>query len=266
MRIIVLGSGSIVPTQQRFGTAIYVEVGGSRILLDCGPGTLEKMRRSSLSPFDLDAVCLTHFHIDHVSDLTPLIKLRAFTEKGLPNPQPKNLKIFGPKGLKRFLETTIDNNEFFSYVKILMRYESYCSIEEVEPWKTCDLNGLGLTMAPVSHEYGAAYRIDTPEGSLVFSGDTSFDTNIARLAERVDILIHECSFPSESLVGRHVSEQELGRILELARPKVLIVSHLYPAWEAQSARLVEELEKRYRCRLIIPHDCLELTFMRGRTG
>ncbi|MEM4238396.1 MAG: MBL fold metallo-hydrolase [Nitrososphaerota archaeon] len=260
MRIIILGSGSIVPTQQRFGTSIYIEEGENNVLLDCGPGTLEKMRRLSLSPFTVQTLCLTHFHIDHVTDLLPLLKLRAYTEEGLPNPRPQHLRIFGPKGLRKFLSTVIDDNEYFSYVKTLMRYESYCVIEEADPWRNSSIGGLSLTMAPVTHDFGAAYRIDTPHASVVFSGDTSINTDIIKLAEGADILIHECSFPSEKLVGKHVSERELGRILEAVKPRVLIVSHLYPIWEKQLHRLVEELEKGYRCRIIVPSDCLELIF------
>ncbi len=258
MRLIVLGAGSIVPTPYRFGSGHYVEAGESKLLLDCGPGVLEKMRNLSLSPFKLTAILLTHFHIDHVSDIFPLLKLRAFTPEGLPNKSPEKLKILGPKGLKRFLETLIDNNEFFSYLKTLMRYESYISLEEVEPWRVFEFEGVRLTSAPVTHDGGVAYRLESHGASLVYSGDTRFSENLVKLAEGVDVLVHECSFPHERLVGQHVSEVELAQIVAHVKPKTVVVTHLYPIWEGEEHRIVKTLEQSYRCRVIIARDCIEV--------
>ncbi|MEM4288891.1 MAG: MBL fold metallo-hydrolase [Nitrososphaerota archaeon] len=259
MRIMVLGAGSIVPTASRFSSGFYVEAGERRMLVDCGPGVLEKMRRLAISPFKIDTLLLTHFHIDHVSDLFPLLKMRAFTPEGLPSRVPERLRILGSQGLKRFLATLIDNNEFFSYVKTLMRYETYCSVEEVEPWRVYDLGGARLVSAPVAHDGGVAYRLDYEGVSIAFSGDTAFSENIIRLAEGVDLLVHECSFPSERLVGKHVSEVELAKIVSLVRPKIVLVSHLYPVWEPEEFRIVEAIEKSHQCRVIVARDCLELT-------
>ncbi|MCS7146284.1 MAG: MBL fold metallo-hydrolase [Nitrososphaerota archaeon] len=259
MRITILGSGSIVPSAFRFGSGVHVRAGEVEMLLDCGPGVLEKMRRLSLSPFNLSAVCITHFHVDHVTDLLPLLKLRAFTPEGLPNLEPKPIRILGPKGTKRLLKTLIDENEFFTYLATLMKYESYSQSEDVEPWKTYDIGGASLTSAPVTHGGGIAYRLEYQGASIAFSGDTAFDENMAKLAKGVDVLIHECSFPSEKLAGQHVSEIELARIVELARPKTVVVTHLYPVWESQEHRIVEALEGRHRCRVIIANDCLELS-------
>ncbi len=254
-----MGSGSIVPTPYRFGSGHYVEAGEGRFLLDCGPGVLEKMKNLSLSPFKLTALLLTHFHIDHVADIFPLLKLRAFTPEGLPNKTPEKLRIFGPKGLKRFLETLIDNNEFFSYVKTLMRYESYSSLEEVEPWRVFEVEGVRLTSAPVTHDGGVAYRLESKGVSLVFSGDTSFSENLVKLAAGVDVLVHECSFPHERLVGQHVSEIELARIVAKVRPKIVVVTHLYPIWEGEEHRIAKTLEQSYRCKVVISRDGIELT-------
>ncbi|GBC71518.1 Ribonuclease Z [Candidatus Calditenuaceae archaeon HR02] len=259
MRLIVLGAGSIVPTPYRFGSGHYVEAGEIKLLLDCGPGVLEKMRSLSLSPFKLTAVLLTHFHIDHVSDIFPLLKLRAFTPEGLPNRSPDELRIFGPRGLKRFLGTLIDNNEFFSYVKTLMRYESYTSLEEVEPWGVYEFGGVRLTSAPAKHDGGVAYRIDFGGVSLVYSGDTAYSEDLVKLAKGVDVLVHECSFPHERIVGQHVSEVELARIVAQVRPETVVVTHLYPIWEGEEHKLVSTLEQSYRCRVVVARNGTELT-------
>jgi len=257
VRIIVLGSGSIVPSTSRFSSGVYVDVGRTELLFDIGPGTIEKMRHISITPFNISILCLSHFHVDHVSDLPALLKLRAFTTDGLPHPSPPKLTLIAPKGVKKFLERMIDQNEFFSYIKELMRYERYTDVLEVGEWETLELNDIRITAAPVSHVGGVAYRLDHAGRSLVYSGDTSYDENIVSLAKGVDVLIHECSFPREHLVGQHVSEAELARIVRETKPRVVIVTHLYPIWEGREDQIVRAVESVCTCKLIVARDLLD---------
>ncbi|MEM3140593.1 MAG: MBL fold metallo-hydrolase, partial [Nitrososphaerota archaeon] len=90
--------------------------------------------------------------------------------------------------------------------------------------------------------------------SIAYSGDTVYDENIVKLAEDVDVLIHECSFPSEMILGKHSSEKDLLRVVRKAKPKILIVTHLYPAWESREKELEELFSKEPIRRVIIPKD------------
>jgi ribonuclease BN (tRNA processing enzyme) len=96
--------------------------------------------------------------------------------------------------------------------------------------------------APVFPALG--YRIDTPTGSVVFSGDTGPCDNVVRLAEGADVLVHEAidieylsrrvaKMPNRDaiiahLVSSHTSPEDAGRIAQRAGVKTLVLSHLVP--------------------------------------
>lgn len=92
-----------------------------------------------------------------------------------------------------------------------------------------------------------AYRFDTPDGSIVFSGDTAVDNNLIRLAQGADILVHEAIDPewvddivgakpwddrqkalAHQLLHAHATPTEVGEVATKAGVKKLVLSHLVP--------------------------------------
>ena len=69
MKLIVLGSGTCVPSLKRSAPAYYLEAEGKQILIDCGGGTLLQLEKIGKSYKDIDAVFITHTHPDHIADL-----------------------------------------------------------------------------------------------------------------------------------------------------------------------------------------------------
>jgi len=258
IRVIILGSGSIIPTRNRFASSIYVDTGSHKILLDCGPGTIEKMRHADINPWLIDGVLLTHFHIDHSSDLLPFLKLRAYDEDGKIAANTTTIRIYGPRGLTNFLEQTIDHNKYYNYLSNVIKYHSYTKICEMVENDVKDHDGLKIVSRPVKHSSGIMYRLEVKNKVLVFSGDTAFDPNIVEAAKNADLLIHECSFPKNCLIGEHTSEDDLSQIVSLAKPRILVITHLYPAWSGREADLVNKVAEKFKCRIYIAHDLLEI--------
>lgn len=257
-RLIILGAGSIVPTPSRFASSIYLESRGDRLLIDCGPGTLERLRNIGLNPSLIDGVLLTHYHIDHVSDLLPLIKARAYTDEGRPARPPRQIKLIGPKGLRHLLRLLIEDNPYFSYLREAMRYHEYTEVTELGDGEEARIGAIKIRTAEVKHYGGLAYRVELDGKSIAFSGDTIPDDRLVELARHVDVLVHECSFPSDELLGLHTSEEGLASIVERCRPRVLVVTHLYPVWSGRETRIAEAVSSRHRCRVIVASDYLEV--------
>jgi ribonuclease BN (tRNA processing enzyme) len=69
MKLIVLGSGTGVPSLVRNAPGYFTEALGQELLLDCGSGTLLQMERVGKRYHTLDAVLMTHTHPDHIGDL-----------------------------------------------------------------------------------------------------------------------------------------------------------------------------------------------------
>src|SRR3954464_14853225 len=87
------GTAGSVPTARRGLPALLVRAGGDRILFDCGEGTQQQLLRSVGLP-ELDAIFLTHFHLDHWLGLIGMIKTFDLRARERP------LVVYGPPGLK----------------------------------------------------------------------------------------------------------------------------------------------------------------------
>lgn len=240
MRIVVVGSGSIVPSPERFGSGLLIETGSLRIGVDPGPGYLEKLRRLRVSPKSLLACFITHFHLDHVADLLPLLMLWAYDQDGKPSTSPGKLNLVGPAGLSQLVHTIAE--ETFPYLSRTMGCNRYTTTAELRNGGVWESKGLRAVAAEVEHFNGLAYRFEAEHRSVVFSGDTTPDERLVKLAKGCDVLIHECSFPEEVMLGKHTSEKQLAKLVETIRPRTIVATHLYPAWEGAEKRLETALE------------------------
>ncbi len=73
MRLIVLGSGTCVPSLSRNAPGYLLVTDDFQVLVDCGEGTMKQLLHAGFSFQDIDAVFLSHYHPDHVSGLLPLL-------------------------------------------------------------------------------------------------------------------------------------------------------------------------------------------------
>ena len=257
MKLIILGAGSIVPTEKRFASGILLNINGYNILLDIGPGCLEKLRRIGINPVDVDILLITHFHVDHVGDMLPMIMARAYDREGNPAKYPKVLTLIGPIGIRNLVSRLVEDISEFRYLSTIMRCYNYLDIKEM--WEDMiNLSFIRVKSTPVEHYNGIAYRIEAEGKNIVYSGDTIPDENLINLAKECDLLIHECSFPHERLMGKHTSEKQLIDIIRKSRPKKVVVTHLYPIWNGREEYLANLLQQETGIPVIIGEDMLTI--------
>ncbi|MEM1945250.1 MAG: MBL fold metallo-hydrolase [Nitrososphaerota archaeon] len=241
MRLKILGAGCIIPTPRRFASGLYLQVAGVRVLIDPGPGAMEKLRRTGVTPQRLDYILVTHFHLDHFADFLPIVMARAFGEDGLPAVDAKPLNAVGPRGFERLYRRLVVDVDEFSYLSKMMKCLDYVRVTEMSCGDTLQMGRATVKAAEVEHFNGVAYRIECEDVSIVFSGDTIPDERLVNLAIGCDILVHECSFPHGELVGKHTSEIQLAEITSKVRPRMVVATHLYPAWEGREDSIVQVL-------------------------
>jgi ribonuclease BN (tRNA processing enzyme) len=70
VRLTVIGSSPAWPNPGSAHSGYLLQADGCRVLLDCGPGVLGRLRENAEWP-DVDAIAITHFHLDHWGDLVP---------------------------------------------------------------------------------------------------------------------------------------------------------------------------------------------------
>jgi ribonuclease BN (tRNA processing enzyme) len=220
MELIILGSGTGVPSLQRGAPGFLVKTENQSILLDGGSGTLARMLQAGVTYKDLDAVLYTHIHPDHCADLVPLIFACKYQEE----PRQKDLLIIGGRGFRDYFEglrwvhgSWIEPHTFHIHM---------CEVAADE----VTVGDLLITALPLDHmRESVGYRVTSPEGrAVVYSGDTDYCANIVELARGADLLLLECSFPDGQKVPGHLTPALAGRIAHEAECKRLCLTHFYP--------------------------------------
>lgn len=102
VKITFLGTSAQIPTAKRNHSGILINYEDENILVDCGEGTQRQFRKAKLNPCKITRILLTHKHGDHVFGLPGLLSTLNFSGYN------KELVIYGPKGIKRFLENFLD--------------------------------------------------------------------------------------------------------------------------------------------------------------
>ena len=147
----------------------------------------------------------------------------------------------------------------------------------MEPFKIFEDDRVRVSATLVDHAPvwpAFAYRFDTDDGSIVFSGDTARNDNLIKLAKGADILVHEVIvtswvnglFPAprsvaeeglmQHLLNAHTRVEEVGAIAEAAGVKKLVLSHIVPGNATREQLL--PAGKGFSGELVIGRDLMQI--------
>ncbi len=246
MKLIVLGSGTCVPSLTRNAPGYYLEADGVQILVDCGSGTLLQLERAGRSYKDIDAVFVTHGHPDHFADLMPLIQALLAT----PNyKKQKDLSVIGPPEFLQYYQKAI--------ASVLGSPEDF-SIQLIEIGHMLDFGPFHILTAKTDHSTDSiAYRFEAEGSSIVFTGDADYDQEIIALAHNADLLIADCSFPNSMKARGHLTAGECGLVAKNAEAIKLVLSHIYPSGTPETGR-IDECREVFDGEVILAEDLMEI--------
>jgi ribonuclease BN (tRNA processing enzyme) len=271
-QVVMLGTGNPNADPDRSGPAVAVIVNGQSYLVDCGPGMVRRAAAASrqgvpgLEMPKLRTLFLTHLHSDHTLGLPDLI----FTPWVLGRTD--HLVIYGPRGTadmtknilaawKKDIEVRTEGLEHGNRTGYLV------DVHEIEPGVVYKDENVTVTAFAVKHgswDESLGYRFDTPNRSIVISGDTSPTDSIVKACNGCDLLLHEAyaSGPNSEMDSPqwqayfkafHTSTTELAAIATQAKPKLLVLYHQM-FHGVPEGEMLQEIRNHYAGAVVSAHD------------
>ncbi len=253
MKFTVLGSGTAVPHPQKSSSGYWLETANGSLLLDCSASAIYRMAQENLDWANLDAIWISHFHLDHVGGLCPFLfgtKNATETRK-----RKKPLRIFGGKGLEKLLEIFDKANDYKLFAQPFP-----LEIIEVEPLEKFEiLPETEVVALDTPHtEESLAIRITDAHGkTIVYTSDTGFTKEIGTFAGGAELLVMECSFFKNKPSEKHLELSEAIYLVRYAKPKRAVLTHFYAEWDAVNFQK-EVAELSPMCEVIEAKDGLRL--------
>lgn len=268
--VTILGSGGGPPVDlEQYGPSILIEVGGERLLFDCGRGATLRLAQAGVPIAAITRLFLTHLHSDHVIQIPDLFLAGWVGSAGRKIP----LEVWRPVGTQDMMA----NLERAFAVDIHVRRDVdekwpaegiSVHTHEVSQGVVFDEEGVKVTAFLVDHEPIApafGYRVDYRGHSVAMSGDTRASENLVQFASGVDVLIHEAIDPvsaransrnrdaTERVIAHHTTAEQAGQIFSKVKPRLAVYSHV-----GRTNGLVEQTRKNYSGPLEGPEDLLRV--------
>ncbi len=274
-KTVLLGTGTPNPSPDHSGCSVAVIVNDQAYIVDFGPGIVR--RAASLSPEyggkikglsakNLRYAFLTHLHSDHTTGYPDLILTPWVMGRSSP------LEVWGPAGL-----ASMTGNILEAYTEDI-KYRIYGD----EPgnstgWqvKCTEIKSEGIIYQdenvrieafPVLHGTWPdawGFRFNTPDRTIVISGDTRLSDKVLEYSKGADILIHEVysqkGFNARNPewqkyhAGHHTSTAELGRLAAEAKPGLVVLYHILD-WGSSEDELLEEIKSAYNGNVVAGRD------------
>ncbi len=209
------GARYVVARQLRSSAGTFIQLGGKRIILDPGPGTLVRLAKSkpAVDVAKLDAIILSHAHIDHSNDVNVIVD--AMTEGGFK----RRGFLFAPR---ECLEGK--NAVILDYLRNFLD-----GIVTLEAQREYSFEGVGFsTSVPHDHgteTYGVSFQRSA--GKIAFMVDTRYFPGLLKSYEGADILVMNVVRlkPHRSGEVRHLCADDAREILAALRPRKAVLTH-----------------------------------------
>jgi len=271
-RVVMLGTGTPNADPDRFGPAVAVVVDDASYLVDFGVGVVrraaaaERAGIKALGVTNLKLAFATHLHSDHTLGLADLIFSPWVLDRDAP------LSVYGPRGLRAMTTHLVA-----AYADDLrVRSTGGEPAHKYNP-RTVDVHEIApgmiyrdarVTVTAFAVPHGAwpqafGYRFQTPDRTIVVSGDTGPGSHIEDQCQRCDVLVHEV-YSEAGFAKRppdwqayharyHTSSRQLGAIASRARPGLLVLYHQL-LWSSTEDALLDEVRSAYDGKIVSAHD------------
>lgn len=235
VNIQILGGGDAFGSGGNFQTCFYVSDNDFHFLVDCGATALISMKKYFVAPELIDTILLTHLHGDHFSGISFFLLDAQYVQK-----RTHPLNIVGPTGTEEKVFKALElfypgiNPEDFSY---------YIKFKEYSTHESFTFGPLVIKTFPVIHSEEAfphGFRIEFSDKILGFSGDTSWDDVLYKIADNADIFLCECNF-YDTDNNNHLSYKTLQKNFSSFKFKKMVLNHLGEEMLSNLSKVTHEI-------------------------
>jgi ribonuclease BN (tRNA processing enzyme) len=258
--------------------ANLVMVNDTPFVIDCGMGVSRQLVRAGVPLSSVKYIFISHHHSDHNLEYGNLVYNAWAT--GLSTP----VHSFGPAGIEAMTRTYWELNKFDIETRIedegrpdlrpLLIAKDITEDGVVLQTPDVKVTAFRTPHPPIVDNF--AYKFETPDGTIVFSGDTAYNPKLAEeFAKGADVLVHEALYVpwvdrmvartkngatlKKHLLESHTTAEDAGRIADAAGVKVLVMSHLVPGdLDVTDEDWTNEAKKNFKGRIIVARDLKEL--------
>jgi ribonuclease Z len=284
LTITLLGTGTPAPSLNRQSSGYLIEIGTDLIVWDHGPGAHHRLIEAGHRTIDVTHAFFTHLHYDHCMDYGRLV-LQRWDQGADRIP---DLNVYGPPPIARMTEQLFGTDGIYG-PDIRARTEHRSSLDvfearggklprkrpaprvtEIHAGSVVDGNGWKVTVGHAQHVQPylecLAFRLDTKEGSICYTGDSGPSDSIVELAKGCDLLIHMNHYfsgtePSPAYRAACGNHRDNAVIAKRAGVKTLILTHLLGQIDQPGIReqIVHEIQEAFEGKVIWGEDLMRLT-------
>jgi ribonuclease BN (tRNA processing enzyme) len=275
MRVTLLGTGTPNVDPDRQQSALIIDLGDHKILVDAGRGVTSQLARAGYSPAQIDTVLITHHHYDHISDLGEFFLSAWHNGRETPT------QVYGPPGTRAIVAALFEQVFARDIAFALFTnpdtpdIRNLVVVEDVLPglvinnavWQAYAEyvdhgNSLGLSREDFPC-FG--YRIEADSKVLAISGDTVACEGLDRLAQEADCLV-QCCYLAEAEItmlnaersAKYIiaSSKQAGEIAARNLVKKLVLTHFRPKSAELMQSIVTDVRAVYSGETILGEDLL----------
>ena len=222
-------------------SALLVEGGDTSIMIDAGVGALRQLHRVHVDPEKIDAVLITHWHVDHFAGLPGLLKSRKRTSR---------LSVYGPRPsilARAYLVGSLQS--------------ARVHFEEVTDNSFRDCGDIRVVAVPTDHDivscgWVLTERVQGEQGAkrrIVISGDTRPSKAIGSAARGADLLVHEATYldkhANRAYAHQHTTVAQAASLAAEACVGALALTHIARRYSKLS--VMKEAERLFP-RVLVP--------------
>lgn len=218
MRLTILGASASYAGPGQACAGYLVQAGKTALLLDCGNGTLANLGLC-MNPLSLDAVFVTHGHIDHFADIYALQALLRYAPGGPAAP----LDLYTPEGLFEQMGTILGPRGRHELTEAF-------DARSIRDGDSISIGDVTIRAHAVDHaEPTFALTVEHQGATMCYTSDSASGARLEAAATGADLLLAEATLPQQ-YAGKapHLTAREAGELATRSHAGRLVLTHVWP--------------------------------------